>query len=40
MLTEDQLAFYREQGYVLVTGLFSREEADVYRQEENHLQDR
>ncbi len=33
MLTEDQRAFYQEQGYVLVKGLFSQEEADVYRQE-------
>lgn len=32
MLTDDQLAFYRENGYVLVKGLLSREEAAMYRQ--------
>ncbi len=33
MLSPDQVAFYREHGYVLVKGLLSTEEAAAYRQE-------
>lgn len=37
MLTEEQKAFYRENGYVLVPGLLTPEEAAAYRQEEHDL---
>ena len=33
MLTEEQLAFYQENGYILVKGLLSPTEAAAYRQE-------
>jgi ectoine hydroxylase-related dioxygenase (phytanoyl-CoA dioxygenase family) len=37
MLTEDQIDFYRENGYVLARGLFSEEEAASYRLESHEL---
>ncbi len=37
MLTPEELAFYRENGYVLVKGLLSRAEADLYRRESHDL---
>jgi len=40
MLTEDQKAFYRENGYVLVTGLITPEEAADYRREIHDLRER
>ena len=33
MLTEEQIEFYRQNGYLLVKGLLSRDEAGLYRQE-------
>lgn len=33
MLTQEQLAFYRENGYILVKQLFTKEEAAAYREE-------
>lgn len=33
MLTDEQKAFYQDNGYMLVKGLLSREEAAAYRQE-------
>ena len=33
MVTHEQIAFYEENGYLLVKGLFSRDEAAVWRQE-------
>jgi phytanoyl-CoA hydroxylase len=40
MLTPEQLAFYRENGYILVEGLLTKEEAARYRQECHDLADR
>lgn len=40
MLTQEQLAFYRENGYILVKGLLTREEAKALRQECHTLADR
>ena len=37
MLTEEQKAFYEENGYVLVPGLLTPEEAAMYRQETHDL---
>jgi phytanoyl-CoA hydroxylase len=37
MLTDEQLAFYRENGYVLVRGLLKKREAAMYRQETHDL---
>jgi ectoine hydroxylase-related dioxygenase (phytanoyl-CoA dioxygenase family) len=37
MLTDDQLAFYRENGYVLVKGLLTKAEAAHYRQKLHEL---
>ncbi len=33
MLTQEQIAFYQENGYILVKGLLTREEASFFRQE-------
>lgn len=40
MLTQDQIAFYRENGYLLVKGLFSAEEAREYHSEAHALAER
>ncbi len=40
MLTKEQKEFYAENGYVLVKGLFSRDEAAVYRAECHDLANR
>ena len=40
MLTPEQLAFYQENGYILVKGVLSKEEAQVYRQECHSLAER
>ena len=40
MLTQEQLEFYRENGYLHVKGLFTKEEAATYRQEAHDLIDR
>ena len=40
MLTQDQLDFYQENGYLHVKGLFTREEADSFRQEAHALIER
>jgi ectoine hydroxylase-related dioxygenase (phytanoyl-CoA dioxygenase family) len=40
MLTQEQLTFYRENGYILVEGLFSKEEAQAFRQEAHALIER
>jgi phytanoyl-CoA hydroxylase len=40
MLTEEQKAFYAENGYVLVSGLLTPEEASSYRQETHDLAQR
>lgn len=40
MLTEDQLAFYQENGYLLVKGLLTREEAAALRKESHDLAQR
>ena len=37
MLTEEQIAFYRENGYVVVPGLLTPPEAAAYRQETHEL---
>lgn len=37
MLTQEQLAFYRENGYLHVKGLFTREEAAAFREEAHAL---
>ena len=37
MLAQDQLDFYQENGYLHVKGLFTREEADSFRQEAHAL---
>lgn len=37
MLTDDQLEFYKENGYILVKGLLSKEEAAMYRQHVHDL---
>lgn len=37
MLTEEQIAFFRENGYILVKGLLTKEEAAMYRQEVHDL---
>ncbi|GAC1442842.1 MAG: phytanoyl-CoA dioxygenase family protein [Chloroflexota bacterium] len=39
-LTEGQRGFYADNGYLLVKGLFSRDEARVWRTETHHLMDR
>jgi len=40
MLTADQVAFYQENGYVLVQGMFTKEEAAAYRRECHELMER
>jgi ectoine hydroxylase-related dioxygenase (phytanoyl-CoA dioxygenase family) len=40
MLTQDQLDFYQENGYLHVKGLFTREEAASFRQEAHALIER
>ena len=40
MLTEEQLGFYQENGYLLVKGLLSREEADALRAEAHGIIER
>ncbi len=40
MLTQEQLAFYQENGYILVPGLFKAEEAARLRQECHELAER
>lgn len=40
MLTAEQMAFYRENGYILVKGLLSAEEASLYRHECHELIER
>jgi ectoine hydroxylase-related dioxygenase (phytanoyl-CoA dioxygenase family) len=40
MLTQDQVDFYRENGYLLVEGMFSAEEAAAFRQEAHALIER
>ncbi len=40
MLTQDQLSFYQEQGYLLVKGLFSPQEAAEFRREGHALIER
>lgn len=40
MLSEEQLNFYRENGYLLVKGMFSREEAAALRAEAHDLMQR
>ncbi|HYN87286.1 MAG TPA: phytanoyl-CoA dioxygenase family protein [Ardenticatenaceae bacterium] len=40
MLTNEQLAFYRENGYVLIEGMFSQAEARALRQEGHALIER
>ena len=40
MLTQEQLDFYRENGYLHVKGLFTKEEAAALRQEAHDLIDR
>jgi phytanoyl-CoA hydroxylase len=40
MLTQEQIAFYRENGYILVKGVLSKEEAAAYRQECHALAER
>lgn len=40
MLSEEQLNFYRENGYLLVNGMFSREEAAALRAEAHDLMQR
>lgn len=40
MLTDEQKAFYQENGYILVPGLLTPEEAAYYRQEVHGLMDR
>ena len=37
ILTPEQVEFYQENGYLLVKGLFSREEAACYRQAGHEL---
>ena len=40
MLTAEQKQFYQDNGYLLVKGIFSKEEAEAYRQEGRALIDR
>lgn len=40
MLTEEQMQFYADNGYVLVKGLLTKEEAASYRQEAHALMER
>ena len=40
MLTEGQRAFYEENGYLLVEGLLTKEEAAMYRRECHDLAQR
>lgn len=40
MLTQEQVEFYRENGYLLVEGMFSAEEAAQFRQEAHALIER
>jgi phytanoyl-CoA hydroxylase len=40
ILSEEQVAFYRDNGYVLVKGLLNREEAAALRQESHDLAER
>lgn len=40
MLTPEQIAFYRDNGYLLVKGVLSREEAAALRDESHHLAER
>jgi phytanoyl-CoA hydroxylase len=40
MLTHEQIVFYEENGYLLVKGIFSRDEAAVWRQECHELAER
>ena len=37
MLTQEQLDFYNENGYVHVKGLLTREEAEMYCKEEHEV---
>lgn len=37
MLTAEQIAFFKENGYILVKGLLSKEEAESYRKEVHDL---
>lgn len=37
MLTQEQLAFYQENGYILIKGLLSKDEARMYREESHAL---
>ena len=37
MLTDEQKAFYADNGYIVIRGLFSAEEAEAYRQETETL---
>src|SRR5579884_3064607 len=39
-LTDEQLAFYRENGYILIKGLLSPQEAADYRRECHELAER
>ncbi len=39
-LTDEQVAFYQENGYILVKGLLTKEEAALYREETHALADR
>jgi phytanoyl-CoA hydroxylase len=40
MLTPDQMDFYKENGYLLVEGVFTKEEAAAYREESHALAER
>ncbi len=40
MLTQEQIDFYRENGYLLVKGVFSKEEAAAFRREAHALIER
>ena len=40
MLTPDQISFYNENGYLLIKGLFSKEDSAHYRSECHALADR
>src|SRR5256885_6124272 len=39
-LTREQLQFYRDNGYVLVKGMFTKAESELYRQETHDLAER
>ena len=40
MLTDEQIEFYRENGYLLVPGVLSKQEAAAYREESHRMFDR